>query len=116
MRTSQCGRCLRYRGDLTCDAFPDGIPEGILTGIVDHADPVEGDDGKRFRPIPMPLKKADNGVEAVVDTINEVVSKDAKAYQRVKAVLKRKGYRDEDFEEGGPLYGWSVNQLIDLVR
>lgn len=41
---------------------------------------------------------------------------DARAYARMKSVLARRGYGSEDFEEGGRLYGYSVNQLIELER
>lgn len=42
---------------------------------------------------------------------------DARAYGRVRSVLKRKGYVDADFDDAeGPLYGRSVNELIDMAR
>ena len=36
---------------LTCDAFPDGIPEAVLTGEHDHRDPYPGDRGVRYEPL-----------------------------------------------------------------
>jgi hypothetical protein len=36
---------------LTCAAYPDGIPEAILTNQVDHRQPVEGDHGIRFEAV-----------------------------------------------------------------
>ncbi len=33
----------------TCDAFPDGIPDRILAGIVEHTRPVPGDNGIFFK-------------------------------------------------------------------
>jgi len=48
---NQCPVCLRYRANLTCDAFPDGIPEAILTGQHDHTKPLR-DETKLFDPIP----------------------------------------------------------------
>lgn len=41
---------------------------------------------------------------------------EAIAYERVKAALKRKGFREQDFDEGGRFYGWSTNALLDLAR
>jgi hypothetical protein len=34
----------------------------------------------------------------------------------VKSALQKKGFTDADFEAGGALYGYSVNQLIELSR
>lgn len=36
---------------LKCQAFPEGIPEEILTGEHDHSKPFEGDNGIQFEPI-----------------------------------------------------------------
>lgn len=51
MESFQCAECEHHYGALTCYAFPDGIPEPILTGQFDHAEPFEGDHGIRFEPI-----------------------------------------------------------------
>lgn len=50
------------------------------------------------------------------DFTAKIAEKDARAYARVKRVLTGRGYTEADFEQGGVLYGYSVNQLIDLVR
>ena len=50
MTSDQCISCIHYRGVLTCDAFPDGIPEEIATGQHDHAEPYRGDHGIRYEP------------------------------------------------------------------
>ena len=47
-----CDNCAHYIGALTCTAFPEGIPEDILSGYFDHAEPHEGDNGIRFEPLP----------------------------------------------------------------
>ncbi len=35
-----CNICKNYMGDLTCQAFPDGIPDEILSGNNDHSKPL----------------------------------------------------------------------------
>jgi hypothetical protein len=35
----------------SCDAFPDGIPTGILMSDLDHRRPIKGDHGLRYDPI-----------------------------------------------------------------
>lgn len=48
----QCGRCQRYhrrgRGDPTCDAFPNGIPDELRFGLADHRVSYDGDNGLTF--------------------------------------------------------------------
>jgi len=69
----------------------------------------------------MDLKKAMDEAaseleEPVYDHTQPLVEKDEKAYNRVKAILKKRGYQDSDFERGGKLFGMSTNELIDLAR
>lgn len=119
MRTIQCGNCLRYRGDLQCDAYPRGISEDILTGQHDHTKEHAGDDGIRFSPAP-DLQKSDPETDvegaALIEHVNAVVEREDVAYRRIKSVLQNRGYLESDFEEEGPLYGFSTNALIELVR
>jgi hypothetical protein len=49
---TQCPFCKHYRGELTCAAYPEGIPEAILTGEFDHAEEYPGDSGVRYEPAP----------------------------------------------------------------
>jgi len=59
-----CMSCKHLRIELdessmTCEAFPDGIPEPILSMDHDHHEPYEGDHGIRYEPterIKVPLK------------------------------------------------------------
>lgn len=46
-----CARCVRRHDDgVTCDAFPEAIPEQILDGELDHKKPFPGDHGLQFKP------------------------------------------------------------------
>lgn len=50
MQSDQCVSCAHYLGTLTCTAFPERIPEAILTGEHDHSEPYPGDGGTRWAP------------------------------------------------------------------
>lgn len=53
----------------------------------------------------------------LAEHVNDVHSREGVAYSRIKRILtQKKGYTDSDFEEGGPLYGWSVNELLEIAR
>lgn len=55
--------------------------------------------------------------EPAIDPTKDLYDKDDIGHQRVKQVLKRKGYTDYDFDnKQGALFGWSTNELIELVR
>ena len=45
-----CTSCKHYNKDLTCKAFPDGIPIEILDWKHDHRTPFEGDSGIQYEP------------------------------------------------------------------
>lgn len=43
-----CLECERHNGDLTCGAYPNGIPPAIVFSEVDHRKPFKGDHGLQF--------------------------------------------------------------------
>lgn len=46
--SDQCFRCSNYTGAKECEAFPDGIPQEIYSGLFDHSKEFVGDNGIRF--------------------------------------------------------------------
>jgi len=55
MQSSQCLGCKRFQGlsdkefGFICEAFPDGIPDDIITGLFDHTKPYKGDHGIQYK-------------------------------------------------------------------
>lgn len=52
--TPLCIYCKRFQTDapgVICEAFPNGIPQEIILGNVDHRQPYTGDHGLRFDPV-----------------------------------------------------------------
>lgn len=65
----QCLTCTRRHeigaasGRTTCDAYPAGVPWGILEGRIDHRQPYAGDHGLRYNPQPgIDTSEMDQGV------------------------------------------------------
>jgi hypothetical protein len=63
-----------------------------------------------------PDEKEGEETEKSYDRSKPIADADAVKYERVKAELCSRGYKQTDFEEGGPFYGWSVNELIDFAN
>lgn len=57
-------------GGPTCAAFPDGIPDPILYGEVDHREPYPGDRGLRWLPSEEP------GAQAMLELFEELRNRD----------------------------------------
>lgn len=55
---SQCHACRHFRGrrsfdePFTCDAFESGIPDEVFSNKRDHRQPIEGDNGIQWEPLP----------------------------------------------------------------
>lgn len=56
------------------------------------------------------LQKAD------FDHTKEIADADGMLYERVKKLAMRREYTARDFDVGGVLYGWSTNEILDLLR
>lgn len=50
--TPICLLCKHYRRALKCAAFPEEIPEDIISGLDDHKSERPGDHGIQFEPLP----------------------------------------------------------------
>jgi len=75
--STQCLECRHYTGLSTCEAYPEGIPQEIFTGIVDHTERYPGDMGFMWEP-----------------SENAEITKDEKKV-RVKGHSTKKGYVKE---------------------
>lgn len=65
-RMSQCASCFhKHIGKPTCDAFPEGIPQPLLSGDVKHDDPYPGDGGFRYHHYKSPPQQQPEGQKAV---------------------------------------------------
>jgi hypothetical protein len=73
-----------------------------------------------FQPLPPEtLAKSEEpepAEHAFHDYTQPVVEADERMYRRVKKLAIRRGYLESDFDEGGPLYGWSTNELLNLLH
>lgn len=71
---SICFACKRFRaGTGACEAYPKGIPEGIMFGAFDHREPFAGDGGKLFELEPgrEPALKAYETIKKAIRTVSD---------------------------------------------
>ena len=47
-----CYTCSHLREEMTCEAFPEGIPDDILESRADHRQPYPGDNGIHYEQDP----------------------------------------------------------------
>ncbi len=48
----QCVMCVHKLDGKTCEAFPTEIPHAIFSGVHDHREPFDGDQGIRWEQAP----------------------------------------------------------------
>ena len=61
-----CISCVYLHDDeMTCEAFPEGIPISILSGDFDHRKPHPGDNDKQYIPIEGQNVKNTDGLQAI---------------------------------------------------
>ena len=56
VRFPRCIDCKKFielneEGKYTCKAFPDGIPDDVFWGKIDHTENIDGDNGIKFEEI-----------------------------------------------------------------
>ena len=60
IQSSAWDTCSRvFPDNMSCEAFPDGIPEELFDGKVSHHTPYPGDHGIQFESIEKPKKNQD---------------------------------------------------------
>lgn len=59
MISTQCLTCKFYTGLQECEAFPEGIPQEIFDGTIDHREPYENDHGIQWEPLNDEAKEID---------------------------------------------------------
>lgn len=97
--------------------LPDQVFRLSIQATIDKEAKAEAEaQAKKPQAAPGLFDKSDTAEPLENDHTKRIHDQDDRAYIRVKQVLQKKGYVEADFEEGGPLHGWSVNQLIDLAR
>jgi len=52
-----CIYCKNYKGDLKCKAFSNGIPKDVLSRLIYHTQPIDGDNDIQFELIDDITKK-----------------------------------------------------------
>jgi len=50
------------------------------------------------------------------DYTEKIIDQEEDRYEIVKQELVSRGYQESDFEQGGPLHGYSTNELLEMIR
>lgn len=87
--SDQCVSCKHFLGLLQCEAFPDRIPQEILTGEHDHSKAYPGDNGIRFEAVePPPLDEPE-------DIVTRAELRDLSDDELVALITERGGMRED---------------------
>lgn len=91
-------------------------PEQEVLGVKSPMESLSTHDGavvmRSIPPEAIKLMKSES-----YDPTYKIAEQDQKKYDAVRAEMKKKGYKDSDFDDKkGPFYGWSVNELIEFMK
>lgn len=94
-QSDQCISCRHYRGDLQCDAFPERIPQEILSGEHDHTKPFTGDHGIGFAPLKLPKRRpALRGLRGPAEPAPQLMAMTIPELERLHQLLVKGGFVD----------------------
>jgi hypothetical protein len=89
-QSDQCISCARFEGFGKCEAFPEGIPNEIMSGEFDHRQEHEGDHGLRWIPLVDTVSASAATTEGEMSTIEETTG------TRWRSVLVLEGVETDD--------------------
>lgn len=100
---SSCDTCWwKHQGAITCDAFPDGIPEEILVGAFDHHAPYlrdngDWDGGLTYYPVPPAVQLAAKSAPSLTigQNLIQFTQAEAKPAPSFSSVFKANPFHDK---------------------